>query len=213
MPVDQSLIDRFNEKWVADEETGCWLWTGATVKGGYGQIKIPLQRHQHRAHRLSFMIHKGAVPKGKHVCHSCDTPACVNPEHLFLGSSSDNHQDMKAKGRHLFGERNAQAKLTEQDVEKIRAMSRDGQTQRSIAQAVGISLMQVNRIVRGLRWAHSATKRPAMARLSERDVAEIRAIAAAGALSQARLAQLYGVSQMQISRIVRGHQWAAKPDT
>lgn len=77
-------------------EAGCWLWDLAWDGQGYGVIDI--YGRQHGAHRVSYMVHKGDPGEGL-VCHKCDTPSCINPDHLFLGSPLDNMQDKVKKGR------------------------------------------------------------------------------------------------------------------
>ena len=80
--------------WAKVQKTGaCWLWIAGKDYGGYGSFQ-----HK-RAHRLSYEMHVGPIPKGMFVCHSCDVPACINPAHLFLGTARDNVRDMIAKGR------------------------------------------------------------------------------------------------------------------
>jgi hypothetical protein len=95
-----SMTERF---WAYVQKTAsCWVWTGTQSDNGYGRI-WGKGRHI-KAHRFSWELHNGPIPEGMHVCHKCDTPACVNPEHLFLGTASDNMRDMVAKGRHSWGE-------------------------------------------------------------------------------------------------------------
>lgn len=151
---DQAFIERFNLKWKVNEKTGCWDWTASVAGKGYGQIKLPRQRKQDYAHRIAYLIHKGDIPEGKHVCHTCDNPLCVNPNHLWLGSSAENQQDMKAKGRSLYGERNSRAVLTEDGVRKIRQLLSQGLSQDKVARMFGIQQMEVSRIHRKLRWSH-----------------------------------------------------------
>lgn len=79
-------------------DSGCWHFTGYINKAGYGQIKI-INNVIH-AHRASWILHNGHVPSGLLVCHKCDNPKCVNPDHLFLGTHKDNAIDMVIKGRH-----------------------------------------------------------------------------------------------------------------
>jgi hypothetical protein len=80
---------------------GCWLWTGSVnhARGGYGQVKYG--KKHYRAHRLAWLLTFGEIPDGMKVLHRCDTPACCRPDHLFLGSQTDNIHDMLEKGRHV----------------------------------------------------------------------------------------------------------------
>lgn len=77
----------------------CWIWIGTKTGEGYGQLKVNKERWL--AHRLSFVFAAGSIPEGMHVLHRCDTPACVNPKHLFIGTHQDNMRDRDAKGRNL----------------------------------------------------------------------------------------------------------------
>lgn len=146
------FISRFEQKF--DKTEGCWTWKASKAGQGYGQIKLPKQRRQAYAHRVAYEIYKGPIPAGQYVCHACDNPECVNPDHLFLGSSHDNHADMKEKGRHTYGEKSATRKLTENQVLQIRSCLAAGMTQMQIARAFGVQQMTISRINTGKRWAH-----------------------------------------------------------
>jgi len=91
-----SLEERFWHQ--VKKSDDCWLWVGAMMRNGYGQIKGE-NRKTIGAHRVSYLIAYGAIPKGMNVLHKCDTPQCVNPSHLFLGTHRDNTHDALNKGR------------------------------------------------------------------------------------------------------------------
>lgn len=96
----RSLAERFDSKIERIPFSGCWIWTGRVMeRNGYGTLGRNL------AHRISWKLHSGPIPKGLYVLHRCDVSCCVNPEHLFLGTQLDNVRDMMAKGRQNMGDR------------------------------------------------------------------------------------------------------------
>lgn len=137
----KTLKQRFYDKFVPVTESGCWLWTGSLVTDDYGQIHKDGKRE--RAHRVSYEIHIGQIPDGMVVMHKCDNPSCVNPEHLSIGSISDNAIDMVNKGRsHL-------AKINANIASAIRSALG---TQKEIAKQYGVSQQTVSMIKRNLIW-------------------------------------------------------------
>lgn len=100
------------------ENNKCWIWIGTINKAGYGQLHH--NKHLYLAHRLSWMIYNGAIPKGLGVLHHCDNPSCVNPSHLFLGTSKDNVADKVSKHRQAIGEKQGCSKLSELQVKEIK---------------------------------------------------------------------------------------------
>lgn len=95
MPKHMSYEDRFLQKVFKTES--CWLWVGAVNSKGYGSFTFNGKRIL--AHRYSYILNKGEIPEGMFICHTCDNPACVNPEHLWIGSPLENMVDMFSKGR------------------------------------------------------------------------------------------------------------------
>jgi len=113
--MNKSIVERFEQKYIPVPESGCWLWTEGLFKGGYGNIHTT-GKSCTQAHRISWQIYKGPIPKGLHVLHKCDVPSCVNPDHLFLGTHLDNMKDKVKKGRQSRFNRNTHpmTKLTEE---------------------------------------------------------------------------------------------------
>jgi hypothetical protein len=132
---------------------GCWDWLGEQ-KGGYGFFSID---HKNKlVHRLMYIRYKGEIPNGMNVCHSCDRPICVNPDHLWIGSQFDNVMDMMGKKRDkkLRGESHAHASITEEDARNIKIKKKEGMNMREIHRALNISYRVVQHICSGDTWKH-----------------------------------------------------------
>lgn len=125
----------------------CWLWSGKPNKvNGYGRIHV--NGAGMGAHRFSYVLAHGDIPSGMIVRHSCDTPLCVNPDHLLLGTDWDNVQDQIERGRNAKGERNGFAKLSDQDVWQIRDMyARMGWTQMQLVRHFQVNRSTIYRVI------------------------------------------------------------------
>lgn len=140
-----------------NEVTGCWNWTGRVFKpSGYGVFKcVAIRRNNMNASRASWIIHRGPIASRKiMVCHTCDNRRCVNPDHLFLGSSSDNMIDASNKGRINHGEERPQSKLTEGDVRSIRRERQRGDSWRVLAARYGVAMNCIISAATGKTWSH-----------------------------------------------------------
>lgn len=129
---------------------GCWIWNGHRDGAGYGVFRA--NRMAYRASRFMHALTKGDVPADKVVCHTCDNPPCVNPDHLWLGTVADNSRDMVEKGRssRRIGTANPRCRLTKDQVLAIRA---DKRRRPAIARQYGVSVTTVHDIWRGRTWS------------------------------------------------------------
>lgn len=153
------LDERFMRQVLPEPNSGCWLWMGYCSP--YGRIRVTAHTAAVGAHRVSWEIHNGPVPDGMVVCHKCDTPSCVNPDHLFVGTYADNMKDAAAKGRlnrpasdrrvMPKGERHHAVKLSADGVRQIRASQNSG---RALSALYGVSEKQISRIRRRESWGH-----------------------------------------------------------
>lgn len=152
MNVDDKTYQRFMSK-VSKDPCGCWIWKASKNKDGYGQFSV--KNKVLSAHRFSYEIHKGPVSKGLSVCHSCDNPSCVNPDHLWIGTHKDNMKDcwQKNRGKTIFGigQKNVKAKLTEENAQEIK---NSDLKYLELAEKFNVTRETISKIKRNKRWAH-----------------------------------------------------------
>jgi hypothetical protein len=151
----KTFEERFHAKYEIDPNTECWVWTGMRKKLGYGRIKVVGARRYLLAHRVSWELYYGVIPPGICVCHACDVPACVNPNHLFLGTVQDNIRDKINKGRHrgwFFPNRKSKRyKLTEENVLSIRERK---MKESEYANFFGVTRATISDILKNRTWRH-----------------------------------------------------------
>ena len=128
------------------------MWVGRVDKDGYG--KIFDGEKNIRAHRFSYQLHNGEIPKGMCVLHSCDKPGCVNPEHLHLGTNADNIREKVERGRCAKGEKSPKSKLKTKDVIKIRDKHKAGSTIADLAREYSVGRTCIGYIVNRINWKH-----------------------------------------------------------
>lgn len=137
------------------DNDSCWNWKASCYHNGYGAFTI--KRRSQKAHRVSWMIHFGEIPKGLNVLHRCDNPSCVNPNHLFLGTCDDNNKDRARKGRSaininpVYGENNGNSKLTNSQIYFIRSSNN---TDSELARLLNVSPSTIDRIRKGQTWTN-----------------------------------------------------------
>lgn len=159
-----NIRDRIERKVEPCLITGCWLWTDAPDRYGYGRLGVG--KRAMKAHRLSYECYRGPIPDGLCVCHRCDTPSCVNPQHLFLGTPAENTADMTAKGRRrqvapynpCRGRGKPGSRLNDDVVAQLRARVAAGEKlhQGNEARRLGVVQSVLSRAIRGVTWKHVA---------------------------------------------------------
>lgn len=163
----KSLAERFWAK-VNKIEGGCWEWTAYKMRQGYGVLILGSRtdgsRRTELAHRVSYTLAYGDFPEDQVICHSCDNPACVRPQHLFIGSQADNMLDMREKGRstkgrpsHLRGTAHPLSKLTESEVVEIRRRyASGGVSLATLGKEFGVCPQTVHYIIKRRLWPQVA---------------------------------------------------------
>ncbi len=153
-----TLKEIFEGKFTRRSKNNCWLWEGSRQTNGYGRIGF--NKKYYKAHRLSYAFYKGDVPNDLEVCHKCDNPPCINPNHLFLVTHQENIQNMIDKGRSNFvgsppGEKAGSTKLTDKQVREIRAKYKPKiYNMSTLAKQYKVSKVCIFLILKRKNWKH-----------------------------------------------------------
>jgi hypothetical protein len=151
------VAERIKAAICVNESTGCWEWMKFREHNGYGRMRV--NNKTQLCHRMSYEAFVGPIPDGLFVCHRCDNPPCCNPEHLFVGTNSDNQRDCVSKGRwthpvDLRGTRHPLSKLNDDKVREIRRLCKNGISQSEVGRMFGVTQGAVWLIIHRKKWAH-----------------------------------------------------------
>lgn len=183
----------------------CWIWNGATIRG-YGRFII-VPAITTGTHRISWAIHNGGeIADNLVVCHKCDNPSCVNPEHLFLATQSENVADKVKKGRHYVNKKHCNSKLTPAQISEIRNSYKPRfTTQRFLAEKYGVSRENIHYILKGKSWKNlpnEIIKRDERFKLTQTQKSQIKQIYKSGKYSSRELSKIFNVGKTHILRII-----------
>lgn len=197
MPPWRPLEERFSEKYLVNDRTGCWEWQGSRIPQGYGMIKGSDGKNK-PAHRVAYELRVGPIPDGMLVLHDCDNTSCVNPKHLFLGTYVENMADLQRKGR--------ARSLTEAQARELVADMESGMFQSEAAIKYGVSRSTIQNTLRLVKSAgfggnHTAKNLKKYIRLSDRQIIEIVCLLHAGEIPILTIAERYNVDRKTIRNI------------
>lgn len=209
--------------YVVKQDGGCWLWMDEPHR--YGRIRIKGDKYE-AAHRFSYRRFVGEIPSGMYVCHKCDTPGCVNPDHLYVGTHEDNTRDAKERGRVKKSERwqiaIEQQRATTPHVRELikQDYAKGVYTMIDLAKMYGVSQSTISCTIRG---AHNQGNRNGeqkrrrtghfRSKITEAQRDEIRQKYATGSFTQTQLAVEYGVTQTRVSDIITGRDYRRSSPT
>lgn len=153
IPVEERLYRGID---TTDTSDNCWEYNGYKPRGSKSYGYIQIEGRAKIAHRVSYELNKGEIPKGYVVMHSCDNPCCINPAHLSVGTNKDNSQDMVRKGRHKYniGAESYNTKFKDEDIIEIRKKLLDGKSISSVSREYGVSWPCIQDIKLKRTWKH-----------------------------------------------------------
>ena len=209
-----SKVD-FNGPMQKGMPTCCWVWRGAHHREGHGVFRL---RRRMPAGKAALLLSGQDVPDSMNICHRCDYPPCVRPEHLFLGSNIDNFRDMREKRRHAHGDRTASARLTDALVSEIIASYTAGARVLDLAHRYQVATNTISNIILGRTWTHLTGGRRVSrgrcrgsqhrsAQLTEDQVRRLRQQHANGTLNISQTARDLGVGRVTLQRALSGKSW------
>lgn len=207
-------LQKFELKYIPEPNSGCWLWIGAVLPSGYG--KMGIYGRTIGAHRISFELFRGEIPNGLHICHRCDNPCCVNPDHLFAGTRQDNMQDCIAKGRFNACPQNGILAAAEKKNLKSRLVCEShmgDNRRRSFNGKVYCLLCRIRRDqarTRRLTEANAVIG-ASRAKLSEAEAATIKYECNFLGKSITEMASRYQIAPTTARRVCAGRSWAHLP--
>ena len=151
MKRSNNIIERIERNIAYEPNTGCWLWLAGTNKFGHGRISFTGRPHM--VHRIMYESKFGKIPKGLHSLHHCDTPQCVNPDHLYLGTQRDNNNDRDKRGRCTKGQEHYKSKFDSLQIRVIKSL-KGLLTGRSIAMYFKVKENTISGIINNKQWKH-----------------------------------------------------------
>lgn len=211
------FISKINVMEILGPKDDCWKWTGNFI-AEYGSFAIHRhgKRQSLRSSRIAYEMSTGItlLSSKQLVCHVCDNPACVNPDHFFIGTHKDNIRDMinKNRDRHLSHENHPMAKLNLQQVDTIRKLWNTGKwSQRKLAIRFNIKHTTIGGIVRNKIWVNknyiSNIHKSGNTKLTEKNVREIRLLYKTNKYTQEQLAYIFSIKKCTIGDIIRYRSW------
>ena len=157
--VELSLRERFDLSYIPEPNSGCWLWDGKYARERHSDrpmIRVGGGRRR-KAARVAYELFIGPIPAGLYICHKCDVPACVNPQHLYAGTPKQNQQDCIDRDRRKLGELRSHSKLTNA---QARSLLTDPRSSAALARLYGVSETCVSLIRRGRTWQRTVGTKP-----------------------------------------------------